>query len=383
VKPEYMATPSDRSNTGKVARRDVQCRFDFGDGLVPVEELDQRHGGHLHVRLVDDEVRGLVALLEDERRRPRVVGILGDEALAVLVDDEAGEQDLGRIGGRGDELLVEVLGDTARGDAHPDAKPVVERVAEDVRLDHPVVLGLSRFAEFGGVLGDHLRIHREAARGDHDGLGPDGAGLGEALPAHAHHRTVLDDEVGHARLVEDRDAELVGALDQEVDDHGRTPEFAGDRHGVAARGGRSLVAERPHLLVAGVGQALGARRDHDLAGVEAALELKPQVLQPVEVFDAAVGVGADLVELGLAGHGDEVVVHGVGAVVVAGGPLHLGATAEVEVSTGHGGRSACGGSTFEDEHACACGSCADRRAASGDAEPDDQDVDLVGPLRDV
>ena len=72
--------------------------------------------------------------------------------------------------------------------------------------------------------------------------------------------------------------------------------LAGHWHGVPSRRGRGLLAERPDLLVAGVGQALGARRDDDLARVEAALELEAQILQPVEVFDAAVAVGADLVQ---------------------------------------------------------------------------------------
>ena len=116
----------------------------------------------------------------------------------------------------------------------------------------------------------------------------------------ADHGTVVDDEVRRPGLVADLHAELVGPLDQEVDDHGGTAQLAGHRNGMAARSGLRLLDERPHLFVAGVRQALGARRDDDLAGVEAALELKTQVLQPVEVLDAAVAVGADLLVVGLA-----------------------------------------------------------------------------------
>jgi len=77
------------------------------------------------------------------------------------------------------------------------------------------------------VLGDHLGVHRETARGDEDRFGPDGAGLDEPLPAHPDHGTFVDDQVGHARLVADLDAEFVGAFDQEVDDHGGAAQLTG------------------------------------------------------------------------------------------------------------------------------------------------------------
>ncbi len=54
---------------GQVAIGNPQCRFHFGDRLPAVDELDQRHLGHLHVRLVDDQVRGLIRLFQHERRR--------------------------------------------------------------------------------------------------------------------------------------------------------------------------------------------------------------------------------------------------------------------------------------------------------------------------
>ena len=117
-----------------------------------------------------------------------------------------------------------------------------------------------------------------------------------------------------------------------------------------ARGGLGLLAERPDLLVAGVGQPLGAGRDDDLARIEAALELEAQVLQPVEVLDAAVAVGADLVQLGFAGHRHEVVVHRVGGVRMAGRDLYGGAAAEVEVPAGHRGGAAGRGGLLQHQH---------------------------------
>jgi hypothetical protein len=153
-------------------------------------------------------------------------------------------------------------------------------------------------AERGCVLGDHLRIHREAARGDDDRLRLHRTGFREVLPNHTVHGAVVDDEVRHGRLIADLHTEFVGALHQQVDDHRGAAELAGNRHRVAARRGLGLLGERPHLLIAGVGQTLGARWHHDLAGVETALELKPQVLQPVEVLDAAVAVCADLLVVG-------------------------------------------------------------------------------------
>ena len=243
-------------------------------------------------------IRRLVGLFEHESRRARVVGVLGDEPLALVVDDDAGEQDLRRVGGGGDEHLVQVLGDSARGDAHSDAEAVVVGVAQDVGLHHAVVLGAPLLAQRGCVLGDHLGVHRETARGDDDRLRLDRTGFGEVLPATPTTAPSSTIEVGRSGLVADLDAELVGPLHQEVDDHRGATEFTGHRHGVPARRWLRLLAERPHLLVARVRQALGARRNDDLARVEAALELKTQVLQPVEVFDAAVAVRADLVVLG-------------------------------------------------------------------------------------
>ena len=58
-----------------------------------------------------------------------MVGVLGDKPLPVLVDDDAGEQNFGRVGGRGDEQLIHVGGDAARGDAQSDTQAVVVGVA--------------------------------------------------------------------------------------------------------------------------------------------------------------------------------------------------------------------------------------------------------------
>ena len=131
VNPEYIATPSDRSNAahgavvlcgnvfrllvevgilaargvlvvpvecgGEIALRNAQGRFHFRHRLIAVDELDQLHLGHLHVRLIDDEVCLLVGLLEHVRRCARMVGILGNEPLSLVVDDDAGEQDFGWV----------------------------------------------------------------------------------------------------------------------------------------------------------------------------------------------------------------------------------------------------------------------------------------------
>src|ERR1700735_3409496 len=96
-----------------------------------------------------------------------------------------------------------------------------------------------------------------------------------------------------------------------------------------ARRGDGLFAERPDLFVAGVAQAFGARRNNYLARVKAAFELKTQVLQPVEVLDAAVAVGADLLVIGLARHRDQILVHLLGGVGMAGRLLNRRAAAQV------------------------------------------------------
>ncbi|EUA27586.1 succinate dehydrogenase domain protein [Mycobacterium intracellulare] len=368
----------------EVAGRDAKRGFHFRDRLVAIEETDQRHRGHLGVRLVDDQVGGLLRLLEHERRGARMVGVLGDEALALLVDDDTGQQDFGRVGRRGDEQLVHVLGGPARRDPHPDGQPVVVGVAQDVGRRQTVMLGAPRLAQSGSVLGDHLRIHREPTGRDDDGLGLDGARFGEVLPGDAHHgAVVVQDQIGRPGLVAGLHAQGVGAFHQQVDDHGRAAQLAGDRHGVPARRRLGPLAEGPHLFVARVAEALGARRHDDFARVVAALELKAQVFQPVEMLDAAVAVGADLVEFGLTRHLDEVLVHLLGGVVLAGRLLHRGPAAEVKVPSGKGSGAAGRGRAFEHEHPRPFGRRTDRGAAAGDAEADHQHVDLVGPRRHV
>ncbi|CAM3924531.1 hypothetical protein MYFR107205_30510 [Mycolicibacterium frederiksbergense] len=205
-----------------------------------------------------------------------MVGVLGDEPLPVLVDDDPCQQDLRRVGRSGDEQLVEVLGDAAGRHPEPDAQPVVVGVAQDVGRHHAVVFGLAFLAERRRVLGDHLGIHREPARRDHHRLRFDRTGFGEVLPAHPDNRAIAHREVGGTGLVSDLHAEFGGALEQQFDDHVGATEFAGHRHRMTAWCGLGLLDERPHLLVAGIRQPLGARWHHHLARVVAALELKSQ-----------------------------------------------------------------------------------------------------------
>ena len=136
----------------------------------------------------------------------------------------------------------------------------------------------------------------------------------------------------------------------------------------------------PDLFVAGVHQPFGARLDDGLLRVVTALEVHTEVLEPVEVLDAALAVGADLVVLRFPGHRDEVVVHRLDAVGVPGGPLNGGAATEVEVPAGHRGGAARGTGTFQDEHPSPAGRCGDGRASAGDPESDHHDVDVVGPI---
>jgi hypothetical protein len=180
----------------EVARGDFQRVLGFVDGLVTIEELDQRHRGHLGVCFVDDQVGGLVRLLQHERRRARVVGVLGDEPLALVVDDHAGQQNFWRICRRGNEHLVHVLGDPSRRDTQPDAQPVIVGVAQDVGRDQAMVLTAPRLAQCGSVLGDHVGVHHETAGRDDDRFGLDRAGFGEVLPGDTDHRTIVVQDEG-------------------------------------------------------------------------------------------------------------------------------------------------------------------------------------------
>ncbi|CAA0120708.1 Uncharacterised protein [Mycolicibacterium vanbaalenii] len=369
---------------GEVSFRNSQCGLHLGDRLPTVDELDQRHLGHLHVGLVDDQIGRLLRLFEHESRRARMIGILGDESLAVGVDDDAGEQDLRRIGRGGDEQLVHVGGHPAGRDTQPDAQTIVVRIAQNVGRHHPVVLGLAFLAERGRVLSHHLGVHREAPRCDDDGRGFHLAGLAEVLPPHPDHRAVVvGDEAGRSGFIADLHPEIGGAFEQQVDHHRRATQLAGDRNRVPARRRLGLLAERPDLLVAGVGQSLGPRRDHDFARVVAALELKAQRLEPIEVLDAALAVGTDLVEFRVPRLRHQVLVHLLGRVLVSGGLLHCGATAEVEVAAGHRRRPAGRSGLLQDQDAGPCRCGADGRATTGDAESEDHHIRLVGPGRDL
>ena len=130
--------------------------------------------------------------------------------------------------------------------------------------------------------------------------------FGELLPRHAGHRDarLVDDELGGAGLVADLHAEARGPLEQQIDHHAGAAGVAGHRHLVAARSRHRLLQERPHLLVAGEHQALGVGLDHRLAREIAALELKTQVFEPIEMLDAAVAVRTNLGVVRLPRHRD-------------------------------------------------------------------------------
>lgn len=122
----------------------------------------------------------------------------------------------------------------------------------------------------------------------------------------------VHDELGGARLVADLYPQACGSLEQQVDHHGGTAGVA--RHGylVPARCRHRQLQEWPHLLISGEHQALGVGLNHSLAGKVTTLELKTQALQPVEMLDAAVAIGANLVVIGLSGDRDQVLVHLLG-----------------------------------------------------------------------
>ena len=358
----------------QIARRNAERGLHLCDRLEAVDELDQRERRPFEMFLVDDEERRVVGLVHDESRCAGVVGVLGDEPLSEIVDDDPGEQDRRRVDRGGDERLVHVLGGTTGRHAQSDAETVVVGVAEYERL----------LGQFGGVLGDHLGVHHETARGDHHRFGPNRAGVGEVLPRHTDHlAVVVDHQVRGTGLVADLHAEFVGPLEQQIDHHRCALGIAGHRHLVSARRGCGDVLERPDLLVAGVHQPLGVGLDHRFVGVVAALERDAEVFEPIEVLDAALAVSADLVVFGFAGHRDEVLVHLLGAVVVPGGFLHGGAAAQIEVAAGQ----RCGASgdrgAFKHEYARPRGGSADGRTAAPDAESHHHYIGVVRPFGDA
>ena len=192
----------------------------------------------------------------------------------------------GGYGGSGDEDLVHVLGGAAGRYAHPDAEAVVVGVAEHERL-----LGQLRC-----VLGDHLRVHHESAGGNDDRLCFDRPGFGELLPRSR--RSPRPNRPRSARWRRSRSGSARPGLPARLSSRSITmlaPPVSPGTGTLCPRGaGTAFSQERPHLLVAGEHQSLGVGLNHRLAREVAALELKTQVLQPIEVLDAAVAVGANL-----------------------------------------------------------------------------------------
>ncbi len=85
----------------EVALRNPEVAFHLLDRLPAVDERDQIVLLLVHVRLVDDEVGRRIRLFQNETRGACVVGVLGDEALAELVDDDAHDHaGRSRSGGR-------------------------------------------------------------------------------------------------------------------------------------------------------------------------------------------------------------------------------------------------------------------------------------------
>ena len=191
--------------------------------------------------------------------------------------------------------------------------------------------------------------------------------------------TCLHDQVGRAGLVPHVDVGLRDPVGQRVEHHLGSAGVTGLGHLVPARRGLGDVAERVHLLVAGEHQALGAGLDHRLLLVERALELHPERLDPVEVLDAVVAEGPDLVLVGVEADRHQVLEHLLGRVLDAGGLLHRGPAAEVEVAAGHRAGAAVLRGPLEQDDARTGPGRLECGARAGDPEPDHDDVDLVAP----
>jgi hypothetical protein len=67
--------------------------------LPGVHDLLSAHLGSAEAGIVGDQVDDAFGLLEVEDGRSRVIRVLGDEATAVLVDEDALQEALGRVEG--------------------------------------------------------------------------------------------------------------------------------------------------------------------------------------------------------------------------------------------------------------------------------------------
>ena len=233
------------------------------------------------------------------------------------------------------------------------------------------------------MLGDHVGVHHEAAGGHDDRVGTHDPAALEGPPGHARDGARrIGHQVGHAGLVADLGAGLGQSVAQQVHHQLGALGVTGDGDLVAARRRTCLLLERPDLLVAGEHQPLGAGLDDRLLGVVGPLELEAEVLQPPEVLDRAVAVGTDLVVLGVLGDRDEVLVHLLGGVLVAGRLLHRRTPAEVEVPARHRRGASVHRGALEQQHPGPRPGGLERGAAAGDAEADHDHVEALRAVED-
>ena len=191
----------------------------------------------------------------------------------------------GRIERRGEERPVETDRLASRRDAEQDSRSVVVVGAVLYQVArHPGELPL-----------EHPVVHDVAAGGQHHAAAcAHVAVLAEVPVAHADHAAgVVRDQRDGPHVAADADAQFRPGTDQHL--HQQRPGLdARHRDLVTARRRLCALAIGPDLLVAGPDQALRRVLDRRLVRKIAALEGHAELLEPLEVPDAVVAVGADL-----------------------------------------------------------------------------------------
>ncbi|MNE60862.1 hypothetical protein D3C80_1560370 [compost metagenome] len=140
------------------ACRQPEASLHFLDGIPAIDQCMLRRGD---LRIgedfgVDDQVGGLLRLFHDIGSGAAMVGVLGHEALAIAIHQNALDQLARRIDRGGGNDAIQRLGGGPDGHAELDPGPVVAWNPQRHR----------RIAHQGHVAADHLVVQVEAASGE-------------------------------------------------------------------------------------------------------------------------------------------------------------------------------------------------------------------------
>ena len=324
--------------------------------------------------LVEDQVGRLPGLLHHEVGETAMIDVLGHEALAVAVDDDALDELRGWIDrGRWDyPVHRDRMGARRHAEAHAGAVVARNRQRLAGLAQQRQVFLQQRFAQVVAAAGD-----------DHAAPGLHEERAGRLLDLDTHHAPLGAFHQGdHGTVVERGNALILAPLNERL--HARCPRIlAGARNLVSARSRSRRFAIGPGLFVARPHQAGGIHQEHRLAAEVAAFERHALRFQPVEMRLAVPAERKRCIGIERVAAGHEERGHLLGVVLVASRFLYRCAAAQIVDAGRHGACPAAARSALDDQHVRARTVRLERGASAGDALPGDDDIDLARPLGDI